>query len=140
MTAFIGFSTNAYRLRLKYVGYQTESLRRWYAEGGSEPDLKQGVNEKNLTVITARASSIPRNMRGNRPGKHGVIKTLLSGHANCDEVLAEQDAIFPSTRATLVMMSDRRRIVMNEEGLEGKYAIKTVPHAGTNSNGPAFMS
>ena len=61
------------------------------------------MNEKGLTVITASAGSIPKSMRDNQPGRYGVISTLLSGCANCDEVLAKQDAIFPCSRSTFVM-------------------------------------
>lgn len=97
-----------------------------YAEGGTEPGIKEGVNEKGLTVITATASSIPKSMRDNQPGKHGVISTLLSGCVNCDEVLAKKEAIFPNTRTMFIMISDPKKIVMVEVGLEGKYALKTV--------------
>jgi hypothetical protein len=101
-----------------------------YAEGGTEPGIKEGVNEKGLTVITSSASSIPKSMRDNQPGKHGVISALLSGYANCNEVLAKKDAIFPNARTMFVMISDRKKILMVEVGLEGKYALRTV------ENGP----
>ena len=97
-----------------------------YAEGGSEPGIKAGVNDKGLTVITAAASCIPKGKRDNQPGKHGVISALLAGCANCDEVLAKRDAIFPKTRAMFIMISDRAKIVVAEVGLEGSYALQTV--------------
>jgi len=97
-----------------------------YAEGGTEPGIKEGVNEKGLTVITASASSIPKSMRDNQPGKHGVISTLLSGCANCDEVLAKKNEMFRNTRTMFIMISDRKKIAMVEVGLDGKYALKTI--------------
>jgi len=97
-----------------------------YAEGGTEPGIKAGVNEKGLTVVTASASSIPQSKRDRQPGKHGVIGVLLSGYASCDEVLARKDAVFPRARTMFVMISDRSKIVLAEVGLEGKYALRTI--------------
>jgi hypothetical protein len=101
-----------------------------YVEGNDEPGIKGGVNEKGLTVITASASSVPKSMRDNQPGKHGVISALLSGRANCDEVWAKKNEVFPNARTMFVMISDRRKILLVEVGLNGKYAIKTI------ENGP----
>ena len=115
--------TQRLKIRRREKGYVYFGL---YAEGGTEPGIKEGVNEKGLTVITASASSIPKSMRENQPGKHGVISTLLSSYANCDEVLAKKDTIFPSTRTMFIMISDQKKIVMVEVGLEGKYALKTI--------------
>jgi len=115
--------TQVLKMRRGAKGYAYFGL---YAENGTEPGIKEGVNEKGLTVITASASSIPKSIRDNQPGKHGVISRLLSGYANCDEVLAKQDAIFPNTRAMFVMISDRKQILVVEVGLEGKYALKTI--------------
>ena len=98
-----------------------------YAEGGAEPGIKAGVNERGLTVVTASAGSIPKD-RLNQPGKRGVISALLSSCANCDELLARKDITFPSARTMFVMASDRRKIVVVEVGLEGKYALKVVDH------------
>lgn len=97
-----------------------------YAEGGNEPGIKCGVNEHGLSVVTASASSIPKDRRASQPGKHGIISAILSGCANCDEVLAKKDSIFPSSRTMFVMISDRRKIVLVEVGLDGKYALKTA--------------
>lgn len=97
-----------------------------YAVGGTEPGIKEGVNEKGLTVVTASASSIPQSQRDNQPGKHSVLSKLLSGYASCDEVLAKKDELFSVTRTMFIMISDRTKILVVEVGLEGKYAIKTV--------------
>lgn len=97
-----------------------------YAVGGTEPGIKAGVNEKGLTVVTATASSISKNLRDNQPGKHGVIIALLSGCATCDEVLAKKNEIFPNTRTMFIMIADRKKILMVEVGLGGKYALRVV--------------
>jgi isopenicillin-N N-acyltransferase like protein len=102
-----------------------------YAEGGEAPGLKDGVNEKGLTAVTASASSLPKEMREEQPGQHGVLGTLLAGYATCDEVLAKQETIFPKCRAGFIMISDRKKILVVETGLHGRYAIRTV------ENGPA---
>jgi hypothetical protein len=102
-----------------------------YAVGGEMPGLKDGVNEKGLTAVTASASSLPKQMREDQPGKHGVLGLLLAGFANCDEVLARQEAIFTNCRAGFIMISDRKKILLVEAGLHGRYAIRTV------ENGPA---
>jgi len=97
-----------------------------YAEGGTEPGIKEGVNEKGLTVMTASASSIPKSKRENQPDKTGVISKVLSRFASCDEVLAKKDEIFPKARASFIMISDGKKILNVEVGLEGIYAIKIV--------------
>ena len=43
-----------------------------YAEGNDEPGLKEGVNERGLTVITATAGTIPKATRDAQPGKGGL--------------------------------------------------------------------
>ena len=103
----------------------------FYAEGGEKLGLKDGVNEKGLTVVTASASSLPKQMRDEDRDKHGVLGRLLSDYATCDQVLADQKAIFPKCRAEFLMISDRKKILMVETGLHGRYAIRTV------ENGPA---
>jgi hypothetical protein len=115
--------TEVLKMRRGSKGYAYFGL---YAEGGAEPGIKAGVNEKGLTVCTASASSIPKDRRASQPGKRGVISALLSGCANCDEALAKKDAIFPSARTMFVMLSDRKKIVLVEVGLDGKYALRIV--------------
>jgi len=102
-----------------------------YAKGGAAPGLKDGVNEKGLAVVTASASTLPKGMRDDQPGKHDVLGDLLSDCASCDEVLARQDAIFPQCEAEFLMISDGKKILVVEVGVHGRYAIKTV------ENGPA---
>jgi hypothetical protein len=102
-----------------------------YAQGGEKPGLKDGVNEKGLTVVTASASSLPKRMRDEDPDKQGVLGRLLSDYATCDQVLANQGTLFPNCRAEFLMIADRKKILVVEIGLHGRHAIRTV------ENGPA---
>lgn len=97
-----------------------------FAAGGAEPGIKAGVNEKGLVVVTASASCLPKDRRDHQPGKHGVLTRLLTECADCSEVLAKKDALFPRARASFVLMSDRVKLVTVEVGLDGKYAVKSV--------------
>lgn len=115
--------TQALKMHRSDKGYSYFGL---YAVDGTEPGIKAGVNEKGLAVITASASSIPKDRRDNQPHKKHVISHVLSGYANCDEVLAKKDTIFTSIRPMFVMISDRSKIVLAEVGLDGKYALKTA--------------
>jgi hypothetical protein len=116
------------KMRRDGAGYAYFGL---YAEGGAKPGLKDGVNEKGLTVVTASASSLPKSTRDAEPDKRGVLGLLLSRYATCDQVLAARESLFPKCRAEFLMISDRGKILVVETGLRGRYAIKTV------DNGPA---
>lgn len=96
-----------------------------YAEKSTE-GLVAGVNEQGLTVFTAAAGSIPRGMWEDRPVRRSFTGALLADYANCDEVLANKDAIFSALRPVFVMISDRKKILDVEVGLGGKYAVKTI--------------
>ncbi len=97
-----------------------------YAEGNDEPGIKEGINEKGLTVVTATAGAIPKKTRDAQPGRGGLMRALLAGYASCDEVLADKDKLFFRRRPTFVMISDRNKILMLEVGLQGRYAVKIV--------------
>ena len=97
-----------------------------YAEGNNEPGLKGGVNEKGLTVVTATASSIPEASRAKQPGKRGALAILLANYATCDEIVARLEAIFPRTRTGFFLIADRRKILVVEVGLDGKFAHRLV--------------
>jgi len=97
-----------------------------YAEGNDAPGLKQGINEKGLSVGTASASAIPKSTRTAQRGPGGLAGTLLAGYATCDEVLAHKDKLFSNRRPVFVMISDRQKILMVEVGLKERYAVKVV--------------
>jgi hypothetical protein len=106
-----------------------------FAKGGKKPGLKDGVNEKGLTVVTASASSLPKPMREEDPDKHGIMGLLLSHYATCDQVLASQETLFTKCRAVFFMISDHKKILVVETGLHGRYAIKTVENGrATHTN------
>jgi hypothetical protein len=115
--------TQVLKMRRSTTGYAYFGL---YAEGNNEPGLKSGVNEKGLTVVTASASSIPKEQQANQPGKRGALSTLLTKFATCDEIVAKQAEIFPMTRAAFFLIADARKLLVVEVGLNGKYALRTV--------------
>jgi len=95
-------------------------------EGTSTEGLAAGVNEKGLTAFTAAASAIPSSMWKDAPVKRSFTTGLLTDYASCDEILAKKDAIFSALRPAFIMIADRKKILMVEVGLKGKYAVKTV--------------
>jgi hypothetical protein len=115
--------TQALKIHRNGSGYAYLGL---YAEGNSRPGLKQGVNEKGLTVVSAAASCIPMQMRNAEHGKPGMLDLLLSGFATCDELLAKQADVFSNCPAQFILISDREKIVEVEVGLHGRYVLKTV--------------
>lgn len=97
-----------------------------YAEGNDAPGLKQGVNEKGLAVMTASASAIPKSTRQAQSGKGGLMSTLLTRYATCDEVLADQKKLFSNRKPVFLLISDSKKIITVEVGLRGRYAVKVT--------------
>lgn len=125
-------NTQVLKMRRDGQGYAYFGL---YAEGDDEPGLKQGVNEKGLAVMTATASSIPKATRQAQSGKGGLMSTLLTHYATCDEVLADQKKLFSDRKPQFLLISDRKKIITLEVGLHGRYAVKVTesgPVAHTN--------
>lgn len=94
-----------------------------YAEGNGDPGLKAGVNEKGLTIVSA-SSNIPRKVRDQQRDVHGVMVKILSRYQSVDELLANADRVFSRSRANFFMVSDSKKLLVVEVGLEGKYALK----------------
>ncbi len=113
------------KMRRGKTGYAYFGLCTVY-EGTSTEGLAAGVNEKGLTAFTAAASTIPSSMWKEEPVKRSFTTGLLTDYANCDEILAKKDAIFSSLRPAFIMIADRKKILMVEVALKGKYAVKTV--------------
>jgi isopenicillin-N N-acyltransferase like protein len=109
-----------------------------YAEGNDEPGIKQGVNEKGLGVVTATAGSIPKDKRKAQTGTGGLMTTLLSRYASCDEILADKQKLFSHRKPSFLLISDREQIVMLEVGLDGRYAVKPVKR-GTVTHSNHFL-
>ncbi len=117
--------TQMLKMRRSGKGHAYFGLCNVYAEKNTE-GIVAGVNERGLTVFTAAAGSLPKSRWENRPVKRSFTGALLSDYASCDEVLAKRDEIFSSLRPAFIMMSDRRKILMVEVGLDGKYALKSI--------------
>lgn len=98
-----------------------------YAAGNDQPGIKQGVNEKGLCVVTATAGSIPKETREKHRSKRGgAMSSLLANYATCDQVLADADKIFRDRSPGFMMISDRRKIITVETGLNGRYVVKVT--------------
>jgi len=98
-----------------------------YAVGNDSPGLKEGVNEKGLCVVTATAGSIPEDLRKQHRSKRGgAMSSILANYATCDEILANADKIFRDRSPGIMMISDRKKILTVEIGLNGRYALKVT--------------
>lgn len=109
-----------------------------YAVGNDAEGIKQGINEKGLTVVTATAGSIPKATREAQPGRGGVMTTLLQRYATCDQILADQKELFSGRKPVFLMISDRKKILVLEVGLKGRYTLKTVT-SGTTAHANHFL-
>ena len=66
------------------------------------------------------------------------MSTLLAGYASCDEVLANEDKLFSKRRPTFMMISDRKKILLLEVGLQGRYAVQVV-ESGTVAHANHYL-
>lgn len=89
-------------------------------------DVKAGVNEKGLTVVSATAGSIPRKERLQEQYTKGVNKRLLSSCATVGEALNALSAI---RGPRIIMLADREKIAYIEVGPIGKTSV-TVKQNG----------
>lgn len=83
-------------------------------------DVKAGVNEKGLTVVSATAGSIPRRERSQEQRTKGINRRLLSRCATVDEALSDL-SIFRGPR--IIMLADRKKIAYIEVGPQGKTSV-----------------
>lgn len=105
-----------------------------YAEGNKDPGLKAGINEKGLAIVSA-SSNIPRKLRDSQSDMHGVMIAILTGYNSVDAVAADASRVFSHSRANFFMISDQRKVLSVEVGLEGRYTLKLTnngPIAHTN--------
>lgn len=109
-----------------------------YAVGNDSPGLKGGVNEKGLCVVSATAGSIPKTKREETPSSPSLSAKLLANYASCDAVLADKDKLLKGRRPSFLMVSDRKKILTIEIGLNGRYAVK-VTEAGTVAHTNHFL-
>lgn len=103
------------------------------AVGGDDPGIKGGINDQGLAVISASAGSIPKARRKTQAAARGIIRKILSRHATVDQAVADR-ALFASSRAQALLLSDRGRLAVVEIGLRGESAVQvqadgTLAHA-----------
>lgn len=109
-----------------------------YAEGNNDPGIKNGINEKGLSIVSASASSIPKKMRAHQPGKRGVIRSILSRYASVDELAADAEKVFSGARANFYLVSDRNKVLLAEVGLEGKFSYRVIDK-GTQAHSNHYL-
>lgn len=101
-----------------------------YAVGNDSPGIKGGVNEKGLCVVSATAGSIPKATREAMPSSGSLTTRLLANYASCDAILADKDKLLQGRRPSFLMVSDRKKLLTIEIGLNGRHAVK-VTEKGT---------
>jgi len=109
-----------------------------FAEGNGDPGLKAGVNEKGLTIVSA-SSNLPRSVREDQPGMHGVMIKILTDYDSVDALIANADKVFSKSRANFFLISDRSKVLTVEVGLLGKYAL-SVNDSGTSAHTNHYLS
>ncbi|AUH51524.1 hypothetical protein CXB49_12185 [Chromobacterium sp. ATCC 53434] len=94
-----------------------------YADNGREPGIKAGVNEKELAVVSAEASSLPRALRQADGDRHGVMTRLLRDYGSLDQVAAAADQLFPQARPVFLLLADAGGLMQVEVGQHGRYRL-----------------
>lgn len=93
-----------------------------YADNGSEPGIKAGVNQKGLAVVAAEASSLPRALRADS-ARHGVLTRLLRDYGSLDEVASAADKLFAQARPVFLLLADAGGLMQVEIGQHGRYRL-----------------
>lgn len=91
-----------------------------YAAGGNNEGVKGGINEKGLVIISASASTLPKEERF---GDKGFMTKILTSCNSVDGVLKEKELISKAS-PMFYMVADRKTIAFIEIGLNGKYFIR----------------
>ena len=94
-----------------------------YADTGSGPTIRDGVNEAGLAVVTAEASSLPKSVREAQHA-HGVMTRLLTHYRSVDQIEADGDKLFTNAKPVFLMIADSKGLATVEVGVDGHYAIK----------------
>lgn len=94
-----------------------------FAQGGNAPGLKGGINERGLVVITASASSIPRQQRLSEAHTKGLLSLLLKTCDSVDAALAKNNLF---VGAEYIMLADRTKTAVIEMAPGGHYAVHEV--------------
>ncbi|MBV8660410.1 MAG: hypothetical protein JO142_21535 [Burkholderiales bacterium] len=101
--------------KLSYLGL--------FADTGSEPGLKGGVNEAGVSVVSAEASSLPKAVRDAEVQHHRLLSAILTQYHSLDEVSAHADALFTGNKPVFLLIGDAHGLMRVEIGQDGKYAI-----------------
>ena len=106
--------------KLKLVSEGKIAYYALFMEGGSDPGIKAGINEKGLTILSASASSIPTKIRHSYQRTHNIPHKILSQYATVDEALK-----FPDWKGPMFyMLSDATKIAYIEINPDGTTYIK----------------
>jgi len=97
-----------------------------FAIDGEEPGLKGGINRQGLSIVSASASSIPRQTRQQASGERGLLRRLLSTCASVDD-LAGAHHLFARARPMFLLAADRHRTMVVEIGQNGEYRLDAPP-------------
>lgn len=108
-----------------------------FAEDGSDPGLKAGVNEKGLSIVSA-STNIPKKLLADQPGRHGVMRRILAGYGCVDALAADASKVFSQARASFLLVADRRKLLVAEVGLGGRFSLKVI-EAGTAAHTNHFL-
>ena len=108
-----------------------------FAVGSDEPGLKGGVNEKGLAIISA-STNIPKRLRADQSGKHGVMRQILQYYASVADLAADAGKVFSQARDSFFLVSDRKQVLVVEVGLDGHFSAHPVD-AGTTAHTNHFL-
>ncbi len=100
---------------LAYVGL--------FARVKNHEALVAGVNEAGVAMVSATASSVPREARKPQPGSVSPIRKAMTGAHSVDEVLANA-GWFSAHNPVFYMLSDARRSAWVEVGPGGVTAVR----------------
>lgn len=82
-----------------------------------------GINEKNLAVLNASATSVPREKR--EVATEDTTERLLTSFDSVDDIIARRD-IFEKSHPAIYMVADAKKIAVVEVAPNGSVAIKKV--------------
>ncbi|OHX17329.1 carcinine hydrolase/isopenicillin-N N-acyltransferase family protein [Chromobacterium sphagni] len=95
-----------------------------FADGSRVPGIKAGVNQQGLSVVSASASSLPREARAGEAGEHGVMRQLLRRYATLEAVAADAGKLFGHARPVFLQLADPTGLMLVEVGQHGRYRLQ----------------
>ncbi|SMC20954.1 Acyl-coenzyme A:6-aminopenicillanic acid acyl-transferase [Andreprevotia lacus DSM 23236] len=110
---------------LRYVGL--------YADNGSEPGIKAGVNEAGLSIVCAEASSLPKTVRDAVVASHPLVSPILRQYRTLDEVQAHADELFTGVKPDFFLLADSKGLMQVEVGQDGRYTLQRTQN-GTQAH------